>query len=149
MGSPRGSRRQRGETSLARSWRSVAEPRERLHPPNPRSVLNLRPHRYHRAQGERGRPAFRATPSCRSTETPAEMICHLCRRPVMQTPSCLPDPVAFFDKQLYPAVTRVDTGTCKGCGIWQGGTHHPGCKHERCPRCRELLLECGCMLGRR
>jgi hypothetical protein len=27
----------------------------------------------------------------------------------------------------------------------KGGDHHPGCDLERCPVCRHILNECGCL----
>jgi len=34
---------------------------------------------------------------------------------------------------------------CPDCGVSIGGFHHPGCGHEKCPRCGERLSLCGCL----
>ncbi len=36
-------------------------------------------------------------------------------------------------------------GRCHDCGIQDGGSHHPGCDAERCPRCKGQLISCGCL----
>jgi hypothetical protein len=35
-------------------------------------------------------------------------------------------------------------GTCADCGVQMGGIHHFGCDIERCPRCGDQLITCGC-----
>ena len=33
---------------------------------------------------------------------------------------------------------------CGDCAAPSGQFHHPGCDEERCPRCEEQLIMCGC-----
>lgn len=72
-------------------------------------------------------------------------ICLCCQQPVMQSKSCIPDPIYFYDGKRFDPVPYRDTSYCRGCGVAFGGTHHPGCEHERCPRCQGLLSDCGCL----
>ena len=37
------------------------------------------------------------------------------------------------------------TGRCHDCGIKHGGKHHLCCDVERCPRCGDQLISCGCL----
>lgn len=39
----------------------------------------------------------------------------------------------------FPPVDR-----CHDCGAKVGFLHHPGCDVERCPRCLEQAISCGC-----
>lgn len=34
---------------------------------------------------------------------------------------------------------------CHDCGVAFGGAHHPGCDLERCPKCKDQLITCGCL----
>jgi len=34
---------------------------------------------------------------------------------------------------------------CHDCGARYGEYHEPGCDMERCPRCGEQLITCGCL----
>ena len=36
------------------------------------------------------------------------------------------------------------TGLCQECGVKVGQLHVPGCRHEQCPRCQGILVECAC-----
>jgi len=33
---------------------------------------------------------------------------------------------------------------CSDCGVAYKGNHHPGCEMEVCPRCGDMLVDCGC-----
>lgn len=35
-------------------------------------------------------------------------------------------------------------GLCQECGVQTAQFHVPGCRHEECPRCQGVLVECGC-----
>jgi len=37
-------------------------------------------------------------------------------------------------------------GNCHDCGVKKGKLHKPFCDVERCPKCRQQLLYCGCIL---
>jgi len=34
---------------------------------------------------------------------------------------------------------------CHDCSVKYGQNHKPGCDMERCPRCGEQLISCGCL----
>jgi hypothetical protein len=71
----------------------------------------------------------------------------------MQTAdSCAIDVVRLLDgiygRVRYGAETD-DWGArsgrrCHDCNVAPGGLHHRGCDVERCPRCGEQLIGCGC-----
>ena len=35
-------------------------------------------------------------------------------------------------------------GLCQECGVQTAQFHVPGCRHEECPRCQGVLVDCGC-----
>lgn len=34
---------------------------------------------------------------------------------------------------------------CHDCNVASGGSHHPGCDVEECPKCHGQLISCGCL----
>ncbi len=55
--------------------------------------------------------------------------------------------VAFPDGKILEAIPYniQSEHRCHDCNIMPGGFHHPGCDMERCPRCDEQLISCGCL----
>jgi len=57
-------------------------------------------------------------------------------------------PVEFPDGEVLAAVPFTgdqEDSRCHDCGVRHGGTHHPGCDAEKCPRCEGQLISCGCL----
>jgi hypothetical protein len=83
--------------------------------------------------------------------------CPFCRQR-FQSPrmvSCEPQKhIAYPDGTVLPAIPYDATclqpyvglapPTCRDCGVAYGGTHHPPCCLEDCPRCGGQLLSCAC-----
>ena len=62
------------------------------------------------------------------------------------TVSCTSKTVEYPDGTTMPVVPFTnDVYKCHDCGIANGGTHHPGCDVERCPKCGGQLISCGCL----
>ena len=63
--------------------------------------------------------------------------------------------IMFPDGSLLPPVVYgvtpgfddeiAERQRCSGCGVKLAGFHHPGCKMERCPRCGDSIISCGCL----
>jgi hypothetical protein len=81
-------------------------------------------------------------------------ICGVCETEMLESPSCVSLPVELiggrFERVRYGSETRYGRtaarrGPCGDCGVHAGGTHHPGCDLEECPRCHGQLFSCGCI----
>lgn len=74
-------------------------------------------------------------------------ICKHCGMEMTERVSCVEQPVEYPDGLKLPQIKyqRPTRGNCHDCGTPNGGFHHPGCDMERCPRCREQLISCGCL----
>lgn len=44
----------------------------------------------------------------------------------------------------YPVLAHEGEVPCVECGAPVGGNHHSECPLERCPRCGDHLVDCGC-----
>ena len=59
------------------------------------------------------------------------------------------NPVAYEDGEHLPRVPygNDEKERCSVCHVMPGGLHHDGCYMERCPRCGQRLISCGCVKG--
>jgi hypothetical protein len=82
-------------------------------------------------------------------------ICSECEQDMFTASSCITDPLEMVDGQLYEFVLYgtedlwaeegvVAEWPCRDCGVAPGGSHHPGCCVERCPRCKGQMFGCPC-----
>jgi hypothetical protein len=64
--------------------------------------------------------------------------------------SCDREAVKFSDLEeelpVVPFFAQNDSGKCHDCFVTDGGSHHPGCDMEECPKCRGQLIFCGCVV---
>jgi hypothetical protein len=67
-------------------------------------------------------------------------ICGQLRRPGI---NCVKT-IFFLSGKSYLRRSHEGDGNCPDCGTPRGGFHHMGCRVERCPRCGDSLLACGC-----
>lgn len=62
---------------------------------------------------------------------------------MLESTSCTGNVIVIEDVKYDPVPY---TGTrCHDCGCPIGGTHHPNCDMERCPKCEGQLISCGCL----
>ena len=85
-----------------------------------------------------------------SSDRPIEQ-CAYCGRSEPTGEGCTTDTITFPDGVIEEAIAYgEERGTqsaerCPGCGVSQGGYHHPFCPEEECPRCGRGLMRCGCL----
>ena len=75
-------------------------------------------------------------------------ICQFCRCEMLdlEVMSCIANfSIVFPDDVKMLAVPHEERKRCGDCNVKKGGFHHPGCDRERCPRCGEQLISCGCL----
>lgn len=76
--------------------------------------------------------------------------CGFCNRVMEKGTTCYENKLIEFEdgERLEPVRVgqRADwtENTCHDCNAPAGGTHHPGCDTERCPRCGGQLISCRC-----
>jgi hypothetical protein len=72
-------------------------------------------------------------------------ICESCGQEMLPSTNCSMKHILLIDGSYERHRYKGGWGhTCGDCGVAKGGFHHPGCDVERCPRCREQLIMCGC-----
>ena len=79
-------------------------------------------------------------------------ICQYCNQEMSSAASCTIATVLYPDGNALPTIPYAGPrARCHDCNVTIGGTHHPGCDAERCPRCLEegdgnqQLISCGCL----
>jgi hypothetical protein len=86
--------------------------------------------------------------------------CRLCGQEMNDAESCaekriqadgeILEPVRMGNEEITGkdgeriSVPTDDDGRCADCGVKAGGTHHPRCDWERCPKCNGQVLSCEC-----
>lgn len=57
------------------------------------------------------------------------------------------DPLPFgYEEQEWG--NPVDANRrCHDCNVALGGSHHPSCDQEICPKCHGQIISCGCLDG--
>ena len=77
-------------------------------------------------------------------------ICEWCEQEMKEAESCFTTLVKFPDGETMPSIPYNENyggpnQPCHDCSVQFGGTHHPGCDMERCPKCHGQLISCGCL----
>jgi hypothetical protein len=74
-------------------------------------------------------------------------ICEDCRQEMLKAESCSKKTIEFEGEKYQRDTNYYDVNKrCHDCGIvnQKGNVHHFGCDIERCPKCENQLLSCGC-----
>lgn len=75
-------------------------------------------------------------------------VCEACDKEMLVANSCNQQEIMFPDGQSLPVIKAqflTPDVRCRDCNVVDGGIHHPGCDQEKCPRCGEQLIFCGCL----
>jgi len=81
-------------------------------------------------------------------------VCVRCELEMNQTNGCVKMSIKTVDGELDPILYGSETRDepppanhrCHDCGAFPGYYHHSWCDWEECPRCREHIFSCDCVL---
>ncbi len=64
------------------------------------------------------------------------------------TTTCIRDFIEYQDDVTLQRLRYTDDEKeqCAVCHVNPGAFHHRGCYMERCPRCGQRLISCGCLI---
>jgi len=92
--------------------------------------------------------AAQTTPAVQFQETGEVLLCRQCGKNIHdpRTTTCAGGYVDYPNGESHPRVpySKDQEDRCPKCGVIPGGFHHEACYMERCPRCGERLVSCGC-----
>ncbi len=73
--------------------------------------------------------------------------CEDCKRDMTKAKGCLHSQIKFEGGKWLDRSQEHwnDEGRCGDCAAKVGEFHHYGCDVERCPKCGEQLITCGCI----
>lgn len=64
------------------------------------------------------------------------------------TTTCFNDHIEYPDNEALSRLPHSEDGRCPVCNVIPGAIHHKDCYMERCPRCENRLISCGCLTER-
>lgn len=77
------------------------------------------------------------------------MICDFCQQEMNSIQdTCTKNLIVDFpDGTSLPSMNYPidEINPCHDCYVKPGGKHHPGCDQEKCPKCQEQIISCGCL----
>jgi hypothetical protein len=80
-------------------------------------------------------------------------ICNHCNLDMEMAYSCIGGPWTLEGREYSPVPYGQEgeftslgkmAPECDDCGVTLGSFHHPGCRIEACPRCKQQLRTCQC-----
>lgn len=78
-------------------------------------------------------------------------ICRYCGVEMTSHQGCTPEPIVIEGAPYEPVRFGTEPywksakSPCRDCGTPPGAVHHHGCDVERCPKCRQQSITCGCL----